>query len=279
MTSDTWVAIDFETATASRDSACALGIAVIEDGELAATASWLMRPPGNRYDPRNIAVHGITHALRREDWRLYSLDTILTFFANAFYLGEGVMYYGDGLPPTVTLYGQHVNYLAGALDVVAHELTHGVTDYTSQLIYEGEPGALNEAFSDMMATGVEFYFQPDRADYLAGEDVFTPGGIRSLQNPMAFRDPDHYSKRYTGTDDNGDSIFNDRPLMTPRNSVRLPWRSTSPPMPKQNSDPTSDATKLISAKRTRSTARSRMVEVKSSSSSNAIACRMCSIDT
>ena len=40
-------------------------------------------------------------------------------------------------------------------------------------------------------------------------------------------------------------------------TMRLPWRSTSPPIPKQNSDPTSDATKLISAKRTRSTARSR----------------------
>jgi len=154
-------------------------------------------------DNANIAMHSITHALRRDDWRLYSLDTILTFFANAFYLGDGVMYYGDGLPPTVTLYGQHVNYLAGALDVVAHELTHGVTDYTSRLVYEGESGALNEAFSDIMATGVEFYFQPDRADYLAGEDVFTPGGIRSLQNPMAFGDPDHYSIRYTGSADNG----------------------------------------------------------------------------
>ncbi len=154
-------------------------------------------------DDANIAVHSITHALRREDWRLYSPDTILTFFANAFYVGEGVMYYGDGLPPNVTLYGQRVNYLAGALDVVAHELTHGVTDYTSRLIYQGEPGALNEAFSDIMATGVEFYFQPDRADYLAAEDVFTPGGIRSLQNPMAFGDPDHYSIRYTGPADNG----------------------------------------------------------------------------
>ena len=154
-------------------------------------------------DNANIAMHSITHALRREDWRLYSIDTILTFFTNAFYLGEGVMYYGDGLPPNVTLGGQHVNYLAGALDIVAHELTHGVTDYTSRLIYEGEPGALNEAFSDIMATGVEFYFQPEKADYLAGEDAFTPGGSRSLQNPMAFGDPDHYSIRYTGSADNG----------------------------------------------------------------------------
>jgi bacillolysin len=154
-------------------------------------------------DNADIAVHSITHALRREDWRLYSLDTILTFFANAFYLGEGVMYYGDGLPPSVTLNGQRVNYLAGALDVVAHELTHGVTDYTSRLIYQDEPGALSEAFSDIMATGVEFYFQPERADYLGGEDVVTPGGVRSMQNPMAFGDPDHYSIRYTGSADNG----------------------------------------------------------------------------
>ena len=109
------------------------------------------------------------------------------------------MYYGDGLPSNVTLDGQRVNYLAGALDVVAHELTHGVTDYSSKLIYQGESGALNESFSDVMATAVEFYFQPDRADYLAGEDVFTPGGIRSLQNPTAYGDPDHYSIRYTGS--------------------------------------------------------------------------------
>ncbi len=60
MTHDTWVAIDFETATSARDSACALGVAVIEDGELTATASWLIRPPGNRYEPRNVGVHGIT---------------------------------------------------------------------------------------------------------------------------------------------------------------------------------------------------------------------------
>jgi thermolysin len=103
----------------------------------------------------------------------------------------------------VTLGGQHYNYMSGALDIVAHELTHGVTDYTSQLIYQNEPGALNEAFSDIMATSVEFYTQPGKADYLLGEDVVTPGGGRSLQNPMAFGDPDHYSIRYTGTLDNG----------------------------------------------------------------------------
>jgi bacillolysin len=154
-------------------------------------------------DNANIPVHSITHAFRREDWRQWSVDTILTWFANAFYLGEGVMYYGDGLPPNVTLDGQRVNYLAGALDIVAHELSHGVSDYTSHLIYQGESGALSESFSDVMATSVEFYFQPEKADYLAGEDAFTPGGVRSLQNPMVFGDPDHYSIRYKGSADNG----------------------------------------------------------------------------
>jgi bacillolysin len=157
-------------------------------------------------DNANIAMHGVTHAFRREDWQRY-LDWVPTFFINAFYLGDGVMYYGDGLPPNVVLVTdglrQRVNYLAGALDIVAHELSHGVTDYTSRLIYQGESGALNESFSDVMATSVEFDFQPEKADYLAGEDAFTPGGVRSLQNPMVFGDPDHYSIRYTGKDDNG----------------------------------------------------------------------------
>ena len=154
-------------------------------------------------DNANIPMHSITHAVRREDWVFYTTATVDTFLANAFYLGDGIMYYGDGLPPGVVWFGQNVTYLAGSLDVVAHELTHGVTDYSSTLIYQGEPGALNEAFSDIMGTSVEFYFQPTRADYLLGEDAFTPGGIRSMQNPMAYGDPDHYSIRYTGSGDNG----------------------------------------------------------------------------
>jgi DNA polymerase III subunit epsilon len=62
---DTWVAIDFETATGSRDSACALGIAVIRDGRVTSTAAWLIRPPGNRYSRWNIAIHGITPEMTR----------------------------------------------------------------------------------------------------------------------------------------------------------------------------------------------------------------------
>jgi bacillolysin len=120
-----------------------------------------------------------------------------------------MMVYGEGLPPTVTSGGYRWTYFAGALDVVAHELAHGITDYTSDLIYRNESGALNEAFSDIMGTGAEFYFQAVgggymKAEYLVGEDLTTPlGGFRSMANPAAFGDPDHYSKRYTGTSDNG----------------------------------------------------------------------------
>jgi thermolysin len=55
---------------------------------------------------------------------------------------------------------------------------------------------------------VEFFTQTPgsalrQADYLIGEDVIRPGGIRSMSDPGAFGDPDHYSRRETGEEDNG----------------------------------------------------------------------------
>jgi bacillolysin len=158
-------------------------------------------------DNNNLEVLSIIHPVRREDIFSYSNEIVSTFYLNAFYAGDGLMVYGEGLLPSLRLTnGQRVEYLAGALDVVAHELTHGVTDYTSGLIYQGESGALNESFSDMMAAGAEFFYSgraPGQADWLLAEDVFVPGGIRSLQNPFSYGDPDHYSIRFTGPEDNG----------------------------------------------------------------------------
>lgn len=54
------VAIDFETATAARDSACAIGVVVFEGGRPVQTLRHLIQPPGNRYDTMNVATHGIT---------------------------------------------------------------------------------------------------------------------------------------------------------------------------------------------------------------------------
>jgi thermolysin len=117
------------------------------------------------------------------------------------------MVYGEGLPGGVFLEstGQRWDYVAGALDVVAHELTHGVTDFSSRLEYVNESGALNEAFSDIMGTSVEFFIQPPgtgqlKADYLIGEDVVAAtvfgarDGIRSMADPALYGQPDHYSR-------------------------------------------------------------------------------------
>jgi DNA polymerase-3 subunit epsilon len=54
-----WVAIDFETATSDRASACALGAIVVRDGRLVDDRRWYIQPPGNAYDPWNVAIHGI----------------------------------------------------------------------------------------------------------------------------------------------------------------------------------------------------------------------------
>ena len=158
-------------------------------------------------DNNNRPIVSIVHPARRLD--IFNPAVPDDFFTNAFYdSGVGAMVYGVGLPAGFTSGGQTVDFLSGALDIVAHELTHAVTDYSSGLIYQNESGALNESFSDVMGTSAEFYFQQPgsgnlRADYLIGEDVFRPGGIRSMADPQAYGDPDHYSRRFTGTADNG----------------------------------------------------------------------------
>ena len=163
---------------------------------------------------KNIRMISLVHPVDRADIFTTPAE-LLDFYLNAFYCGVcgpdgvGLMMFGEGLPPNVTLGGQRYNYFSGALDIVAHELAHGVTDFTSALLYMDESGALNEAFSDVIGVGTEFYaelFHLDGAgegDYLLGEDVIQPGGIRSLADPQRFGDPDHYSLRFLGQEDNG----------------------------------------------------------------------------
>ena len=119
-------------------------------------------------------------------------------YNNAFWNGSQ-MVYGDGDGVTFTS-------LSGGIDVIGHELTHAVTEYSSDLIYQNESGALNEAISDVFGTLVEFYDNRN-PDWEIGEDIYTPGkagdALRSMSDPTKYGDPDHYSKRYTGTSDNG----------------------------------------------------------------------------
>lgn len=100
---------------------------------------------------------------------------------NAFWNGTQ-MVYGDGD-------GVTFGPLALGLDVVAHELVHGITQHTSNLIYQDESGALNESLSDIFAALID-------PDWLIGEDVYTPGtggdALRNLSNPTCCNQPDHY---------------------------------------------------------------------------------------
>jgi len=86
----------------------------------------------------------------------------------------------------------------GAIDVVGHEITHGVTQYSANLIYRGEPGALNESFSDIFGTAVEFYGEGrEKGDWRIGENVVKgSGAIRSMENPKLFECPDTYFGEY-----------------------------------------------------------------------------------
>ena len=100
---------------------------------------------------------------------------------NAFFTNQGYMMLGSG--------ELMFTNLAGALDVVAHEIAHGVNFQTSNLIYENESGALNESFSDLFGVMV------DRDDWLLGEDVMRIGNfLRSMKNPRAGGQPAHYDQ-------------------------------------------------------------------------------------
>lgn len=159
-------------------------------------------------DNADARIVNIVHPAARADVNTVSESIVSQWYLNAFYAHPGVMVYGDGLPAGFywVANGKAFKYMSGALDVVGHELTHGVTHYTSGLVYAGESGALAESFSDMMGTSIEFYYQPAgsgplKADYLMGEDVVTgvaPGaldGVRSMENPGSYGHPDHYSRR------------------------------------------------------------------------------------
>jgi Zn-dependent metalloprotease len=164
----------------------------------------------NGMDDRNNEVDVIVHPLARFEAGRQPADIVGRFINNALFCCDGLLIFGDGD-------GRLFTFLAGGFDVMAHEWTHGVTNFTSRLTNRDEPGALNEAFSDIMATTMEFNYQPtgggrDQADWLIGEDVTLsfPGFLRSLNNPIAGGGPDHWDlRRFIGTPtDDGGVHFN-----------------------------------------------------------------------
>lgn len=117
-------------------------------------------------------------------------------YANAFWDGTR-MTYGDG----DNSYSPFTS-----LDVCAHEVTHGVTQYSANLVYQNEPGAINEAFSDIFGTAVEFYALDSLGDWFIGEDFDIAGdGFRNMADPNSDQLPDTYLGQYwySGTFDYG----------------------------------------------------------------------------
>ncbi len=116
-------------------------------------------------------------------------------YDNAFWDGQR-MVYGDGdedLPPDQRLF----NRFTASLDVIGHELTHGVTQHEANLTYVTQSGALNESLSDVFGSLVKQYQRGQtaaQADWIIGEGLFTANvkgvGIRSMKAPgTAYDDP------------------------------------------------------------------------------------------
>jgi Zn-dependent metalloprotease len=119
-------------------------------------------------------------------------------FNNAFWNGRQ-MVYGDGD-------GKLFIGFTGALDVIAHELTHGVTQYTvpgGGLVYDGQSGALNESMSDVIGSVVKQWHArqaPQAADWLIGAGIMTPAVGKALRS-MA--DPGNTALTWSGDDQPG----------------------------------------------------------------------------
>ncbi|RPH63285.1 MAG: peptidase M4 family protein [Chloroflexi bacterium] len=116
-------------------------------------------------------------------------------FDNAFWNGSQ-MVYGDGdedLPVAERLF----NRFTIAIDVIGHELTHGVTQYEANLAYFGQSGALNESWSDVFGSLVKQYNLKQAArdaDWIIGQGLITANvngiGLRSMKAPgTAYDDP------------------------------------------------------------------------------------------
>lgn len=184
------------------------------------TANYMTRLPGSVVysttsvvnDPAAVDAHyyaGVVYDYYKNKFNRNSLnDRGMTIkstvhysrnYVNAFWNGSQ-MVYGDGD-------GVQSLALSGALDVVAHEMTHAVDSYEANLVYRDQSGALNESISDCFGTFVEYYAQNSKFDWECGEDVWTPkvanDALRSLQDPTKYGDPAHMNDYLYTTSDNG----------------------------------------------------------------------------
>ena len=120
------------------------------------------------------------NSIDNKGFRLTNIVNYGQNFVNAYWDGSK-MIFGDGDDIIGTLV---------SLDIIGHEITHGLTANTAKLLLENESGALNESFSDIFGVIIDFYSRPDKANWSVAEEV-SPH-IRSLENPSINNDPDTY---------------------------------------------------------------------------------------
>jgi len=124
-----------------------------------------------------------------------------TNYENAFWDGS-TMTFGDGYTTFYPLV---------ALDIIAHEVSHGFTEFNSGLIYSGESGGINVAFSDIAGEAAKYYMKGSN-NFMVAYDIFkNPGqALRYLYDPpLDGRSIDHFSDYYEGLDVHYSSgIFN-----------------------------------------------------------------------
>ena len=148
---------------------------------------------------------GLTYDLFNNEYQRNSIDgngmrldsTVhyRTGYDNAFWDGEQ-MVYGDG-DEDMSVDERLFNRFTIAIDIIGHELTHGVTQFEAKLQYFQQPGALNESMSDVFGSLVKQYQSQQiasEADWIIGEGLFTSNvngvGIRSMKAPgTAYDDP------------------------------------------------------------------------------------------
>lgn len=128
-------------------------------------------------------------------------------YNNAFWWQQQ-MAYGDGD-------GIVFKRFTAALDVVGHELSHGVVEFTANLVYQAEPGALNESFADVFGSLIKQWQKKqtvNQADWLIGDALIHPAStrtaLRSMKAPgTAYQNdphlgsdpqPAHMDDKYTG---------------------------------------------------------------------------------
>ncbi|MEU4237717.1 M4 family metallopeptidase [Actinoplanes sp. NPDC026619] len=133
----------------------------------------------NSIDDRGMRLLGYVHRGRR--------------YNNAFWDGQE-MVFGDGD-------GEIFTDFTGSLDVIAHELGHGVTEHTANLEYRNQSGALNESLSDVTGSMVKQWSRKqtaDQADWLIGAEIFTPrvdaDALRSMKAPGTAYDNELFGK-------------------------------------------------------------------------------------